>query len=71
MLNCTCLRCASPEVRYVSHEISAVGQTYAINKQGRTCCQVDVSGWLEAFAAHPRIGDVEALRSKFASERCV
>jgi 2-oxo-4-hydroxy-4-carboxy-5-ureidoimidazoline decarboxylase len=23
--------------------------------------------WLEAFAAHPRIGDVEALRKKFAS----
>ncbi|KAG0618551.1 hypothetical protein M758_4G072800 [Ceratodon purpureus] len=31
--------------------------------------KVDVSGWLEAFAAHPRIGDVEALRTKFASER--
>jgi len=36
---------------------------------GRTWCQVDVSGWLEAFAAHPRIGDVETLRTKFASER--
>jgi 2-oxo-4-hydroxy-4-carboxy-5-ureidoimidazoline decarboxylase len=23
--------------------------------------------WLEAFAAHPRIGDVEALRKKFAT----
>ena len=26
--------------------------------------QVPVTGWLEAFAAHPRIGDMEALRSK-------
>ena len=34
------------------------------------CCphlQVSVSGWLEAFAAHPRIGDVDTLRKKFAS----
>src|SRR6187402_1883104 len=23
--------------------------------------------WLEAFAAHPRIGDVDSLRTKFAS----
>lgn len=23
-----------------------------------------MTGWLEAFAAHPRIGDMEALRSK-------
>ena len=23
--------------------------------------------WLEAFAAHPRIGDIDALRAKFAS----
>ena len=27
--------------------------------------QVSVSGWLEAFAAHPRIGDIEGLRKKF------
>lgn len=26
--------------------------------------QVPVTGWLEAFAAHPRIGDMEALRFK-------
>ncbi|XP_024372429.1 uric acid degradation bifunctional protein TTL isoform X2 [Physcomitrium patens] len=31
--------------------------------------KVDVQGWLEAFAAHPRIGDIESLRTKFASER--
>lgn len=24
-------------------------------------------GWLEAFTAHPRIGDVSALRAKFAA----
>lgn len=29
------------------------------------CWQVGVLGWLEAFAAHPRIGDVEGLRKKF------
>ena len=28
-------------------------------------CQVGVAGWLEAFAAHPRIGDVEGLKKKF------
>jgi 2-oxo-4-hydroxy-4-carboxy-5-ureidoimidazoline decarboxylase len=25
------------------------------------------SDWLEAFAAHPRIGDIEALRARFAA----
>lgn len=29
--------------------------------------QVGIPGWLEAFAAHPRIGDVNSLRKKFAS----
>ncbi len=28
---------------------------------------VDRSDWLEAFAAHPRIGDLAALREKFAT----
>lgn len=28
---------------------------------------LDRADWLEAFAAHPRIGDVEGLRKKFAS----
>ena len=27
--------------------------------------QVDVAGWQQAFAAHPRIGDIEGLRKKF------
>ena len=27
--------------------------------------QTPVTGWLEAFAAHPRIGDLDALRKKF------
>lgn len=59
------------------HDISALVRQdscsclQAINDQGGTWCQVDVSGWLEAFAAHPRIGDVAALRTKFASERYV
>lgn len=29
--------------------------------------QTPVSGWLEAFAAHPRIGDVDGLRKKFGA----
>lgn len=29
--------------------------------------QVPVQGWLEAFAAHPRIGDVDNLRQRFGS----
>jgi 2-oxo-4-hydroxy-4-carboxy-5-ureidoimidazoline decarboxylase len=28
---------------------------------------LDRADWLEAFAAHPRIGDVEGLRKKFAA----
>lgn len=24
-------------------------------------------GWLEAFAAHPRIGDIESLKKKFGA----
>ncbi|KAH9532115.1 hypothetical protein CY35_19G072500 [Sphagnum magellanicum] len=30
--------------------------------------KVDIPGWLEAFSAHPRIGDIQALRTKFSSE---
>jgi allantoinase len=30
---------------------------------------MDREDWLEAFAAHPKIGDVEGLRAKFASTR--
>lgn len=26
-----------------------------------------MSGWLEAFAAHPRIGDIDGLRKKFGA----
>jgi hypothetical protein len=26
-----------------------------------------VSGWLQAFAAHPRIGDVASLRAKYGA----
>jgi 2-oxo-4-hydroxy-4-carboxy-5-ureidoimidazoline decarboxylase len=29
--------------------------------------QLDESDWLEAFAHHPRIGDVESLRERFAA----
>ncbi|CAI5486823.1 unnamed protein product [Closterium sp. Naga37s-1] len=30
---------------------------------------VDVSGWLEAFSAHPRIGDAASLKRKFATQQ--
>jgi allantoinase len=33
----------------------------------RTWWALDPADWLEAFAAHPRIGDREALRAKFAA----
>lgn len=29
--------------------------------------QTPVTGWLEAFAAHPRIGDLSALRHKYGA----
>jgi hypothetical protein len=29
--------------------------------------QTPVTGWLEAFAAHPKIGDLEGLRKKFGA----
>lgn len=29
--------------------------------------QLDRRGWLEAFAAHPKIGDVAAIRARFAA----
>ncbi|CAI5531388.1 unnamed protein product [Closterium sp. Naga37s-1] len=31
--------------------------------------QVDISGWLEAFSAHPRIGDVASLKRKFSTQQ--
>lgn len=34
---------------------------------GRAAEALGREDWLEAFAHHPRIGDVEALRSRFAS----
>ena len=29
--------------------------------------QTSVTGWLEAFAAHPKIGDLDSLRKKFGA----
>src|SRR6266496_5123910 len=31
--------------------------------------KLDRADWLEAFAAHPKIGDVDSLRAKFAGTR--
>ncbi|GJP54814.1 hypothetical protein CLOM_g13852 [Closterium sp. NIES-68] len=31
--------------------------------------QVDIAGWLEAFSAHPRIGDVASLKRKFSTQQ--
>ena len=33
----------------------------------RCILQTPVTGWLEAFAAHPRIGDMEELRARFSA----
>jgi 2-oxo-4-hydroxy-4-carboxy-5-ureidoimidazoline decarboxylase len=33
----------------------------------RVWWELERSDWLEAFAAHPRIGDLEALRARFAA----
>jgi 2-oxo-4-hydroxy-4-carboxy-5-ureidoimidazoline decarboxylase len=33
----------------------------------RTFAELDESDWLEAFSHHPRIGDIDSLRKKFAS----
>jgi 2-oxo-4-hydroxy-4-carboxy--5-ureidoimidazoline (OHCU) decarboxylase len=30
-----------------------------------SCLQTPVAGWLQAFAAHPRIGDMESMKKKF------
>jgi 2-oxo-4-hydroxy-4-carboxy-5-ureidoimidazoline decarboxylase len=32
--------------------------------------RLDRADWLEAFAAHPRIGDLEALRKKYSGDWC-
>lgn len=29
--------------------------------------QTPIPGWLEAFAAHPKIGDIENLRKKYGN----
>lgn len=39
--------------------------------QGAADCwwRLERADWLEAFAAHPKIGDVDSLRAKFANTR--
>src|SRR5262245_2393411 len=32
--------------------------------------RLDRADWLEAFAAHPRIGDLEALQKKYSGDWC-
>lgn len=34
---------------------------------GHVHLQVPIRGWLEAFDAHPRIGDIEGLRKKYGA----
>jgi 2-oxo-4-hydroxy-4-carboxy-5-ureidoimidazoline decarboxylase len=38
-----------------------------IDASERVWWQLERSDWLEAFAAHPRIGDLDALRARFAA----
>jgi 2-oxo-4-hydroxy-4-carboxy-5-ureidoimidazoline decarboxylase len=35
----------------------------------RVCTQLRRADWLQAFAAHPRIGDVDSLRMKYANTK--
>lgn len=41
--------------------------TTRISQRNPLHVQTPLSGWLEAFAAHPRIGDTDSLRQKFSS----
>jgi 2-oxo-4-hydroxy-4-carboxy-5-ureidoimidazoline decarboxylase len=42
----------------------------AVHAQARCAfAALDEAGWLEAFTAHPRIGDVESLRRKYADTK--
>jgi 2-oxo-4-hydroxy-4-carboxy-5-ureidoimidazoline decarboxylase len=38
-----------------------------LEKSDEVWSKLGRSDWIEAFAAHPRIGDIESLRMKFAS----
>lgn len=41
----------------------------ALRRVQRLLCvlQTPVTGWLEAFAAHPRIGDMEEPRARYSA----
>jgi 2-oxo-4-hydroxy-4-carboxy-5-ureidoimidazoline decarboxylase len=42
----------------------------ALNKQvERAFSEMGREDWLQAFAAHPKIGDIESLRQKYASTK--
>ena len=41
--------------------------TVLFNSADEIWAKLDRADWLEAFAAHPRIGDLQSLREKFAS----
>jgi 2-oxo-4-hydroxy-4-carboxy-5-ureidoimidazoline decarboxylase len=38
-----------------------------LEKSGRAWEKLSTQDWLDAFSSHPKIGDVESLRSKFGS----
>lgn len=40
-----------------------------LNKADQTFADLNREEWLEAFAAHPKIGDVESLRQKYGNTK--
>lgn len=44
-------------------------QSELTNKADQLFDQMSSDGWLEAFASHPKIGDLESLRMKLAGNR--
>ncbi len=62
--------CASR--RWVSGMVAArpfLDEQHAIEAASNIWWHLDREDWLEAFAAHPKIGDLDSLRAKFADTR--
>jgi 2-oxo-4-hydroxy-4-carboxy-5-ureidoimidazoline decarboxylase len=62
--------CAAPQwVRQLAAEKPFLSDEELMEKAARIWNRIGPEDWLQAFAAHPRIGDVEALHSKFSGTR--
>jgi OHCU decarboxylase len=56
-------------VRQIAAERSFFSDEQLFEKASDVWHRLGREDWLEAFAAHPRIGDLKALHSKFAATR--